>query len=132
MRGWLKWKLLLLGAATFTAAHAVEVWKWQAWFGGAQHAPWFLNGDGRAVLFVAACVFVSTFVSGFLSARSKSEAVLQGISVAAGAVAAMIVILLRLPGGPGNLFPIVIAAAAVILVGAAFAATAMVTVTKGS
>jgi hypothetical protein len=92
------------GLLTFAAAHEVEVLKWTAWFGSA-HEPWFLN-SGRAVAFTIACLFVSSLIAGWLR--------LSGVMFAAGAAIAMTVVLFLKQGGPGTIFPIVIA------VGAAF------------
>lgn len=87
------------GLLTFLAAHEVEVLKWAAWFGGA-HEPWFLN-SGRAVAFTMACLFVSGLISGWLR--------LSGLMMAAGAAIAMTAVLFLKEGGPGTIFPIVIA-----------------------
>jgi hypothetical protein len=87
------------GLLTFAAAHEVEVLKWTAWFGSA-HAPWFLN-SGRAVAFTMACLLVSSLIAGWLR--------LSGLMFAAGAAAAMTAVLLLKQGGPGTIFPIVIA-----------------------
>ena len=88
------------GALTFAAAHAVEVLEWAAWFGNA-YEPWFLN-SGRAVAFMMACLLVSSLIAGWLR--------LSGVMFAAGAATAMIAVLFLKEGGPGTIFPIVIAA----------------------
>jgi hypothetical protein len=88
------------GTLTFAAAHAVEVLEWAAWFGNA-YAPWFLN-SGRAVAFMMACLLVSSLIAGWLR--------LSGVMFAAGAATAMIAVLFLKEGGPGTIFPIVIAA----------------------
>ena len=87
------------GLLIFVAAHEVEVLKWAAWFGGA-HEPWFLN-SGRAVAFTMACLFVGSLTSGWLR--------LSGLMIAAGAATAMMAVLFLKEGGPGTIFPIVIA-----------------------
>jgi hypothetical protein len=87
------------GLLTFVAAHEVEVLKWAAWFGSV-HDPWFLN-SGRAVAFTMACLFVSSLIAGWFR--------LSGFMFAAGATTAMIVVLFLKEGGPGTIFPIVIA-----------------------
>jgi hypothetical protein len=93
------------GALTFAAAHAVEVLEWAAWFGNA-YEPWFLN-SGRAVAFTMACLFVASLLSGWLR--------LSGLMIAAGAATAMTVVLFLKEGGPGTIFPIVIAAGTVFI-----------------
>jgi hypothetical protein len=93
------------GLLTFAAAHAVEVLQWVAWFGNA-YEPWFLN-SGRAVAFMMACLFVSSLIAGWLR--------LSGLMFAAGAAAAMTVVLFLKHGGPGTIFPIVIAAGTVFI-----------------
>lgn len=93
------------GLLIFVAAHEVEVLKWAAWFGGA-HEPWFLN-SGRAVAFTMACLFVGSLTSGWLR--------LSGLMIAAGAAAAMTAVLFLKEGGPGTIFPIVIAAGTVCI-----------------
>jgi hypothetical protein len=93
------------GALTFAAAHAVEVLEWAAWFGSA-HEPWFLN-SGRAVAFTMACLFVTSLVSGWLR--------LSGLMIAAGAAAAMTVVMFLKEGGAGTIFPIAIAAGSVFI-----------------
>ena len=89
----------------FVAAHEVEVLKWAAWFGGA-HEPWFLN-SGRAVAFTMACLFVGSLTTWWLR--------LSGLMIAAGAAAAMTAVLFLKEGGPGTIFPIVIAAGTVCI-----------------
>ena len=93
------------GLLIFVAAHEVEVLKWAAWFGGA-HEPWFLN-SGRAVAFTMACLFVGSLTSGWLR--------LSGLMIAAGAATAMTAVLFLKEGGPGTIFPIVIAVGTVCL-----------------
>ena len=93
------------GALTFAAAHAVEVLKWAAWFGNA-YEPWFLN-SGRAVAFTMASLFLTSVISGWLR--------LSGLMIAAGAATAMTVVLFLKEGGPGTIFPIVIAAGSVFI-----------------
>jgi hypothetical protein len=91
---------------TFMAAHEVEVFKWAAWFGSAAHGPWFLN-SGRAVAFMMAVLFVSSLISGWLR--------LPVLTVVAGAATAMTVVLFLKQGGPGTIFPIVIAVGTVLV-----------------
>jgi hypothetical protein len=93
------------GLLTFGAAHAVEVLKWTAWFGNA-YEPWFLN-SGSAVAFTIACLFFTSVISGWLR--------LSGFLFAAGAASAMTVVLFLKAGGPGTIFPIVIAAGSVLI-----------------
>ncbi len=120
----------LLGVVTFVAAHYVEVSRWDAWFGGAAQAPWFLNDGNRAALFMMACVFMATVAAGALWARSARDAIVHGVNLAAGAVTAMIVVLFRLPGGAGTLLPIAIAIGAAMLLGSALIASVLVGLVK--
>jgi hypothetical protein len=101
----IKWRSVVLGAATFAATHLVVVAKWVPWFHG-PHEPWFLN-SGRAVAFTAAALLLAGLAAGAWWARDRTDAVGHGVNVAAGALLAMIVVLVVV--GPGTVFPIVIA-----------------------
>jgi hypothetical protein len=124
-----RWKSLIVGAATFVASHRIEVARWGSWFGG-EHAPWFLNDGSRAVLFTTGCLFVATLITGILWARGKQDAIVHGGNVAAGAVVAMTVLVFAAPGGPGNLFPIAIAIGGFIVVLSAAVASVIVAALK--
>src|SRR5882672_448998 len=103
-------KLLFLGAATFFAAHAVEVAGWSNWFHGV-YAPWFLN-SGRAVAFTAASLMaVGAIVA--LTNPDRGTWLIAAVNLAAGASAAMIVILFAV--GPGTIFPIAITIGAAVV-----------------
>src|SRR5215212_10783906 len=106
----LRWTSVLLGAATFLAAHAVERAWWRSWF-SAEWEPFFLN-SGRAVAFTAACVLIAGLLAALL-ARDRRDALIHAGNVTAGAVAVMIVTLFS--AGPGTLFPIAIVLGTVIL-----------------
>jgi hypothetical protein len=69
-----------------------------------------LNAGG-ALAFTAACVLVA----GVLAAGRSRSWLANGIAVAAGAAAAMAVVLFTLPGGPGTIFPIVLLSGTVVL-----------------
>lgn len=92
-----------VGLLTFVAAHAIEVAKWAAWFGGA-HAPWFLN-SGRAVIFTLGCLFVASLIAGI---RRWS-----GAAFAAGAATAMTAVLFF--GEGSTIFPIVLTAGGLLI-----------------
>ena len=94
-------KLLFLGAATFLAAHAVEVAMWSAWFDG-RYAPWFLNSSRAVALTAASLLVVGAIVA--LTGFDRQRWLIVGLNLAAGAAAAMIVVLFAV--GPGTLFPI--------------------------
>jgi hypothetical protein len=101
---WLK--NLVLGAAAFLAAHAVEVYRWRDWFdatGG--QPPWFLN-SGTAIVLTAAAVALAAAGGAMLWASSGREAGQQSFGVAGGAALAMATTLVVI--GPGNIFPIVL------------------------
>ena len=116
----IKPKLLFLGAATFVAAHAVEVAGWRDWFHGV-YAPWFLN-SGRAVAVTAGSLMVVAAIVA-LTVSDRREWFVAGLSLAAGAAIAMAAVLFAV--GPGTLFPIAIAiGAAVIAVSSAAGAFA--------
>jgi len=111
-----QWKSLLLGAATFVVTHLVVMRTWAMWFDG-QREPWFLN-SGRAVWFTALCVVAAAALASAWWAGNRGEAMLHGANVAAGAVLAMIGVLISV--GPGTIFPIVILfGAAIVLVSSA-------------
>ncbi len=92
-----------VGSLTFVAAHAIEVAKWSAWFGGA-HAPWFLN-SGRAVIFTLGCLFVVGLIAGILR--------WSGAALATGAATAMAAVLFF--GEGSTIFPIVLAAGGLLI-----------------
>jgi hypothetical protein len=115
----MRWTSLVLGAATFLAAHAIERAAWQSWFGPA-NSPWFLN-SGRAVAFTTACILVAGVLAGVFS-RDRDDALVHGGNVAAGAVVAMAVVLFLGPG-PGTIFPIVLVIGTVIVAMSSFAGT---------
>jgi hypothetical protein len=104
----IRWKSTLLGAGTFAVAHLVEATWWLTWFRGV-YAPWFLN-SGRAVAFTAGCQFLA---SAIVSTRDPRETLVRGAYVAAGAAAAMVVVLAVV--GLGTLFPIALAIGAIVL-----------------
>lgn len=108
---------MVIGAAAFGAAHAVEAAAWRSAFApGSPVGPWFLN-SGRAVAFTAACLFVAAAASSALARRGRQppRAVLQtGLMQAAGAVLAMTAVLAAV--GFGTIFPIALAAGGLVAV----------------
>src|SRR5438309_535944 len=88
---------LAAGALAFLAAHLVIHAEWARWF-GAEHVPWFLN-EGRANAVMVSSLFLASLAGGY--------AAVPGLMFAAGAFAAMTIVLFNLPGGPGTIFPIV-------------------------
>jgi hypothetical protein len=100
----IKWRSVVFGAATFFATHVVLVRTWTTWFDG-QREPWFLN-SGRGVGFTALSLLVAGLVASACWARDRGEAMTHGVNVAAGAVLAMMLVLVA--GGLGTIFPIVI------------------------
>ena len=105
-----RWRSVIFGGITFMAAHAVQWASWEQWFGG-NHPVWFLN-SGKAVAFTATCLLAVGAIVGASASSDRQESVVQGCNVAAGALAAMAVVLFLT--GPGNLFPIVLVIAAVV------------------
>jgi hypothetical protein len=95
----------VVGLLGFLAAHAVEVLMWASWFGGL-HDPWFLN-SGRAAAFTIGSLFVVGLLGGALR--------VSGLGIAAGATAAMAVVLMW--GGGGSIFPIVLVAGGLMIAG---------------
>jgi hypothetical protein len=118
----IRWKSLLLGAITFLAAHAVEAAAWKTWFHG-EYAPWFLN-SGRAVAFTAASLVVVGLIVGVTTPARRGSMVAEW-NIAAGAIAAMIVVLFAV--GPGTLFPI-----AIVIGGAVVGVSSVAGVLTGS
>jgi hypothetical protein len=100
----MRWTSLVLGAATFLAAHAVEAVMWTAWF-SPEFKPFFTN-SGRAIAFTTACVLIAGLLAG-LSARDRRDALIHAGNVTAGAAIAMTGLLFW--AGPGTIFPIVMA-----------------------
>ena len=103
-------KLLFLGAATFLAAHAVEVAGWSSWFYGV-YAPWFLNSSRAVAVTAGALMIVGAIVA--LTTPDRTGWLIAGLNLAAGAMAAMIVVLFSV--GPGTLFPIAITIGAMVV-----------------
>ena len=93
-----------VGMLTFIVAHLIVVAKWTTWFHGL-YEPWFLNTES-AVLFTLACLFAGSLVAGLFE--------ISGVSVGAGAVNAMTVVMFWSPG-PGTLWPIVLALGGLML-----------------
>jgi hypothetical protein len=106
----MRWTSLVLGAATFLAAHVVEAVMWTAWF-SPQFKPFFTN-SGRAIAFTTACVLVAGLLAGLL-ARDRRDALIHAGNVTAGAAIAMTCLLFW--SGPGTIFPIVMTLGSVIL-----------------
>jgi hypothetical protein len=92
------------GFFTFVAAHAIEAAKWSDWFHGTGE-PWFLNA-GRAALLTIGAVSLTSAVMAALVGSTKA---VSGVSIAGGAFVAMAAVLFLKPGGPGTIFPIVLA-----------------------
>jgi hypothetical protein len=99
-----------IGALTFAMSHALEVAMWSEWFGGVNE-PWFLN-NGPAAAFTLGCVLIA---SGGLALLNPSGRPVRGVTLALGAFAAMTVALFLKAGGPGTIFPIVLAVGGVFL-----------------
>jgi hypothetical protein len=99
-----------VGMLTFAVAHVIEVAMWSTWFGGANE-PWFLNA-GAAAGFTLGCLFIA---SGVVSMVNPSARPGRGVTLGVGACAAMAVVLILKQGGPGTIFPIVLAVGGVFL-----------------
>jgi len=97
----------ILGVMAFGVAHVIEVALWTTWFGGA-YDPWFLN-SARAAAFTIGWLFVTSLMAGTVE--------LSGLTFSSGAVISMIGVLFLKPGGPGNIFPIVMLFAGLVIVG---------------
>jgi hypothetical protein len=94
----------VVGFLAFLTAHAIQVVEWAGWFGGA-YEPWFLN-SGRAIAFTVAVVGAAgTLGALFVPALART----RGVTLALGAFVAMTAVLFLKPGGPGTIFPIVMA-----------------------
>lgn len=119
LRRSIRWPLVAIGAGAFVGAHLVLVFMWPLFEPGAPHRPWFLN-SGRAVAFTAAWLLAAGSIAGATApADHRGESVTAGASLAAGAVAAMIVVLMVI--GPGNLFPIALVLGGLIVSAAVLA-----------
>jgi hypothetical protein len=103
-------KLLFLGAATFLAAHAVEVAGWRSWFYGV-YAPWFLNSSRAVAVTAGALMIVGAIVA--VTTPDRRTWLIAGLNLAIGAIASMIVVLFAV--GPGTLFPLAIAIGAAVV-----------------
>jgi hypothetical protein len=104
-----RWAPLMLGAATFLAAHAIEV---AARIGGPQ--PWFISTPASA-LFTAASMFIIGVLFGLKAHRPILNLFVAGILLAVGAGLPALVTLLMHPAGPGNLFPLALMVAVGVL-----------------
>ncbi|HZX54334.1 MAG TPA: hypothetical protein VFE86_06620 [Ilumatobacteraceae bacterium] len=98
---------------TVVVLHLIEVRMWQTWFGGAYDA-WFMNDPNAGAFMIGGLFVVGVIAGGFY---------LPGPSMAFGAWIAMDWLLFWGPGGPGNLFPIVMVVGAVLIVIACWPAT---------
>jgi hypothetical protein len=107
----LRWKSMVVGGLAFLVSHALEVVEWRAFDPAGAHRPWFLNAGG-AVLFTASWLVAAAAVEGAVAARDPRDAIGRGAQIAAGAIVAMIVVILFV--GPGTLFPIAVAIGAVV------------------
>jgi hypothetical protein len=115
----IRWKSLVLGAVVFAIAHWLQIVWWREWFQpGGDYPPWFLN-SGRAVAFTAGALFVAGVLLGIVSHGVSGDAIVAGGNLAAGAAAAMGVVLGAT--GPGNLFPIALTIGAGIVAVSAIA-----------
>ena len=99
-----------IGVLTFLGAHAIERAQWRGWFHG-EFEPWFLN-SGRAILFTLGCVCVAGAI---VAGLNRSARPVRGITLAAGAFAAMTAVLFLKEGGPGTIFPIVLVSGGVFI-----------------
>ena len=113
-----RWTAVISGAVTFLAPHAILVRAWPAWSGGAnEFAPWFMN-SGRGIVLAAVAFFaVGAICGATLSDPQPESAAATGGYISLGAVPVMIVVLFRIPGGPGTLFPIAIVLGALLIGG---------------
>jgi uncharacterized membrane protein len=113
---------VIVGAASFVAAHLVEVAAWQSWFNRGSTVPaWFLN-SGRAVAFTMACVAVASALASASPRGGRREAAVRAGLVGAGAIVAMALVLFAI--GPGTLFPLVVLIGALVLAVATVAGAA--------
>jgi hypothetical protein len=103
--------VVLLGAAAFLLADAIESRYWGWFAGGLQVSPWFLNA-GRAAALTSVGVFAAGLLAGATVRRTVDKAVLGGC-VAAGSCAAMTAVLFA--RGPGSIFPLVLLVGAAVL-----------------
>jgi hypothetical protein len=102
-----RWLGFGVGLLAFLAVHLAESLMWNIWFGDA-HEPWFLN-SGRAVAATIGWLFVVSAIAGSFG--------LSGLMLSAGAFVAMTGVLFLKPGGPGNIFPIVMAFGGLLILG---------------
>ena len=118
----LRWRAILLGAAAFLSAHAIERAMWTRWFADEQAwTPWFTN-SGRAVLLTMACVAVAGVVAGVLS-RSRRALVPSGANVSGGGILALIFALFV--SDAGTIAPVVAIIGGAVVIAAAYAGTAV-------
>lgn len=115
----IRWTLVLIGAATFLAAHAIEV---AADIGG--NDPWFIS-TAPSALFTAAAMIAAGLLVGAWKGGTYPDAYVSAMALTAGAAVPLVVTLFSHPNGPGNLFPIALAIGVVLL---AFASVAGVTI----
>jgi hypothetical protein len=93
------WIHLFLGAATFIAAHAIEV---AARIGGDQ--PWFIS-ELASTIFTTSLICVAGVIVGATS-KGFHDWIVSAVSFVVGAAVVMTVTLFTHPKGPGNLFPL--------------------------
>src|SRR5262245_48029920 len=103
----------VIGAVVFVIAHGVEVVCWSWFLPAGDFTPWFLNA-GRAVAFTAASLAIAAAAAGAAARAHGRDMLIHAANVAAGAVAAMAVVLMI--NGPGTIFPIALVFGALIAV----------------
>jgi hypothetical protein len=104
-----RWAPFVLGAATFLAAHAIEV---AVRIGGPQ--PWFISAPVSA-LFTAASMFVIGVGFSLNAGGHFVDLFVAGVLLAVGASIPALITLLTHPAGPGNLFPLALMVAVGVL-----------------
>jgi hypothetical protein len=96
-----------IGLLAFLGIDGLEVVLWTARFGGT-HEAWFLN-SGPATAVTVGWLFALSLIGGALQ--------MSGPWFAAGAFVAMTGVLFLKPGGPGNIFPIVMLFGGLLIAG---------------
>lgn len=129
----IRWKPLLSGALTFVAAHLILVATWQTWFGGGDgFPPWFMNSKAAVAFTAAMFAAVSAVVAAGPPGQRLESAIAAACFFAFGAVVVMAVLLFRVPGGPGSIFPITIGIGAIVLTSASVGGAAAGWLARGS
>ena len=114
---------IVVGFGTFVLLHVFFALTWNSLFKWhSVDVPWFLN-SGASIVLTLTVLFVVSLIAGLCVHVSRRTRLLAGLGMWGGANIAMIVVLFVL--GPGNMWPIVIVMASLLMTPAVALGTAL-------